>query len=96
MGRRQCAVKHPKARKGNPVACPVKEPATFGYLEHLEIVDELVEGGSFGATHVTTLRLPPPPLTSSFGQVDKAARVRDYLSRFESREEQARDTERHQ
>ncbi|XP_077504586.1 uncharacterized protein LOC144114607 [Amblyomma americanum] len=95
IGRRQWAVKHPKAWKGNPVACPVKEPATFGYVEHLpEIVDELVESGSFGATHVTTLPQPPPPLTSSFGPVDKAALVRDHLSRFESREEQGRHTER--
>ncbi|XP_049512839.1 uncharacterized protein LOC125940560 [Dermacentor silvarum] len=30
VGKRQWAVKYPKARKGKPVACPVKEPATFG------------------------------------------------------------------
>lgn len=30
VGKWQWAVKYPKARKGKPVACPVKEPATLG------------------------------------------------------------------
>ncbi|KAL3198362.1 hypothetical protein MRX96_014190 [Rhipicephalus microplus] len=88
-GMRQWVVKHPKARKGNSVACPVKEPATFGmdirasFWHLLRLVDEFVENGSFGV-EMSTLPLPPPPLTSSFATVDKSVLERDHLSRFSS------------
>ncbi|XP_049520769.1 uncharacterized protein LOC125944391 [Dermacentor silvarum] len=49
----------------------------------LEIVNEVLDSGSFGDSHVTTLPTPPP-LTSSFGPVDKAALVRGHLSRKSS------------
>ncbi|KAH7933528.1 hypothetical protein HPB49_013384 [Dermacentor silvarum] len=65
-------------------------PGYVGLL--LEIVNEVVDSGSFGDSHVTTLPTPPP-LTSSFGPVDKAALVRGHLSRFASSEDRPRHTE---
>lgn len=57
-----------------------------GYIDRLfEIVEEAVESGSFGASCIATLPVPPPPLASSFEPVDKAVLVREHLSRFASR-----------
>lgn len=56
-----------------------------GYIDSVfEIVEEAVESNSSGASCITTLPVPPPPLASSFGPVDKAVLVREHLSRFAS------------
>ncbi|XP_075536996.1 uncharacterized protein LOC142572060 [Dermacentor variabilis] len=87
VGERQWTVKHPKARKGKAVACPVKEPPTYEYVgQLLEIVEDLVESNRFGAAHLTALPPVPPPLTSRFEAVDKVDLVQDHLSRFAPRE----------
>lgn len=65
-----------------------------GYIDRLfEIVEEAVESGSAGASRITTLPVPPPPLASTFGPVDKAVLVREHLSRFASCEDRPKHSQ---
>ncbi|XP_037502479.1 uncharacterized protein LOC119376867 [Rhipicephalus sanguineus] len=74
-------IKHPKARKGDVVACAIKEPPSYGYLSHLlSAVEELVTAGSAGRSGTTS---QPPHLSSTYGPVDKAAIVEAHVSRFQ-------------
>ncbi|XP_037512509.1 uncharacterized protein LOC119389361 [Rhipicephalus sanguineus] len=73
-------IKHPKARGGEPVACPIRELPTYAYVNHLlSAVEELLACGSKGGTDATP---QPPHLSAAFGPVDKVAIVEAHKSRF--------------
>ncbi|XP_077491990.1 uncharacterized protein LOC144102649 [Amblyomma americanum] len=56
-------IKHPKARKGTAVACPVKAEPTYDYVGLLlkETVHCCEQWPSFKAAFAKTFRLPHPP-----------------------------------
>ncbi|KAL1420535.1 hypothetical protein MTO96_000511 [Rhipicephalus appendiculatus] len=73
-------IKHSKARRGEPVACPIKELPTYAYVNHLlSAVEELLVCGSKGGTDATP---QPPHLSTTFGPVDKVVIVEGHRSRF--------------
>ncbi|KAH7982285.1 hypothetical protein HPB52_003585 [Rhipicephalus sanguineus] len=73
-------IKHPKARGGEPVACPIRELPTYAYVNHLlSAVEELLACGSKDGTDATP---QPPHLSAAHGPVDKVAIVEAHKLRF--------------
>ncbi|KAL1431321.1 hypothetical protein MTO96_014340 [Rhipicephalus appendiculatus] len=53
------ADKHPRARKGDVVACAIKEPPSYGYVSHLlSTVEELVTAGMLAKWHYIEATAP--------------------------------------